>query len=1244
MPGTSERLFVSPGMPGPQGLPGGHLNAVSTEIMPDSLREKIAVRAGGLWNSRYQFLPWVDDANGETRQQVDAYLEMVTRDDAIKAALLTKIYSVSSLDWQAHPVSDSPRDKLISDFVLWNYQQSEGGTASIVEELLLPALIKKYSVCEIVRREEPHEMGRWQGKMCLQQLKAREYATLEEDAFGNVTGVLGPGYRGGQSRFELVSEDGLRNFVILKNLAIFGRPISDMRPVYRWYLAKDTLIKLWLIGLEKYGNPYLIGTYPDGADDIRIALETRMAQFKAGHYGVFPEGAKIDFTTALTSAANFEQAIDRCDKGIFTAINGAFLQSMTSAGGADQRGNAQVQKSTSELFNWRLSEVVKSVVNTQLTPDFVRENFTKAEPPLISLGAINETDMKASAELDKTLLDMGLPLSKKDAEKRYSRKLAKPGSDDDLSAKKAQQGGGMGGMLGGMGGGAPPAPDSPMPDAVPMGDEMEPPDADVQFADDLSDASEGAGHDLSHDDARATQLLDDARANATDTLNDIVGRALHRNLAGNPGRLANARDFFSPQELRELQAMYRDILGPAELLGRARLALRTEQAEKFHADRASDVHHITRRFSDAPPIRFSDVPTDLHVFNDAGDQGTHITPMPPRDALDFFRRLVPGLRINPERFGQFLERESFTLAAATEQTILDRVQELIGNRIDTGEGISTAPDDIEALLDEIGVTPRNPQYAEMVVRTNMMDAYNTGAQRQAAESSEMFPAWQYSNPDDGRSRPEHAARNGQYYPTTLPFFAVRGTEIGDAANCRCTPRYIDKWEWSDLQNGGARFAQTGSGTRRFSDAWSRYRMDTHHFAWTQFKTRTGSVGAQDDKGRKVYGARAKAVLNPKQTKPKATGGTATKAAAKPAPKDDDFHPDISEAITGVKAAPKPAKADPAKAKAEQKQAQKDFEDFGLPKIKAFESRTGRPWMDLVLKQAGQASGQTVQQVWHSIAQGDRVPHVDAILANEDFQHDYGKVSSGSFAGIVQALKSSGYIPGAKYRGQTAVNARAGEGERPKGMISDLTDAKLRAQDLLPGDAPKPMPSAARKTTKKDKTIPLGEPSGGKSSAYDAFGIKSPDQEREERRQFESVHLPKIKSFEKRTGQPWLDMVLRQAGQESGKSPEQMWQTLSEGGHAPEVARILTNEDFAHDYGTMTPDDLGKMVDVLKNAGYIPAAKYRGSTRGDKAERPKGMISDVPAAKMKKAGLTTGRAKKFADMMFAMGRFFRGLWR
>jgi Phage Mu protein F like protein len=175
----------------------------------------------------------------------------------------------------------------------------------------------------------------------------------------------------------------------------------------------------------------------------------------------------------------------------------------------------------------------------------------------------------------------------------------------------------------------------------------------------------------------------------------------------------------------------------------------------------------------------------------------------PEAALAYFRRLVPSLDRDPQRYGADLRRRAFTAAEATDATLLDHLQEIIAGWIETGEPTRGAEAIAEA-LDRAGVSPANPSYSELVFRTNVADAYNTGAWEEFTDPdvAEEFPAWEYHNPADSRSRPHHAARSGNVYPNSISFNEVRGTDIGDVANCRCTFLPLHKSEYQAAERAG----------------------------------------------------------------------------------------------------------------------------------------------------------------------------------------------------------------------------------------------------------------------------------------------------------------------------------------------------------------------------------------------------------------------------------------------------------
>jgi SPP1 gp7 family putative phage head morphogenesis protein len=262
-------------------------------------------------------------------------------------------------------------------------------------------------------------------------------------------------------------------------------------------------------------------------------------------------------------------------------------------------------------------------------------------------------------------------------------------------------------------------------------------------------------------------------------LRPAIIRALQSNGPDLPAHL------FSDAEMHRLTEAIAGANAAADLLGRARVR-----------ELATGVP-----WNSKGPRRFA----EFRAFADAP-----VPPLSPEAALEYFRALVPTLGVDPQRYGRDMRRAAFTLAEATEQTLIERVQNAIADVLEQGTGPEglAGEEVVQQLLDAAGVTPTNPQYAEMVFRTNAADAYNTGAWDEYTDPDlqDEFPVWQYSNPADARSRPHHAARDGNYYPASMSFAEVRGTDAGDVIQCRCVFIPVHKSEWKQLEAAGARLA------------------------------------------------------------------------------------------------------------------------------------------------------------------------------------------------------------------------------------------------------------------------------------------------------------------------------------------------------------------------------------------------------------------------------------------------------
>jgi hypothetical protein len=417
------------GLP-PQTMARGGLAAVVPERSPlDLLHEKVRVAAAV---GRVQFLPWLDSYTRETPAMRRTYREML-KSSVVKAALLAKVFSVASLPLQVHATGKSQRERYVADFTKDAVLHCEGGLCRIAETVLLPMLLDGHSVSNKVVDQATR--GKWRGMYVYQKLKSKDTESgpavkLITDEYANVIGVKAYGY--GQQ--EMLDPKG---FVILSYLGLFesANGMSDMRAVYAPYWRLDTVQKLRIIHLEKYTSPAMVGWYTDRTD--QDAVEAALAQFKGNTYLTLPEGARVEaLQIAMRGEAEFQQAV----KDYNEEIAGAFLQMLTSqGGGGDMRGDSQTQKGTAQLFVWYLAELLATrAITQQMIPDVIDPNFADVDYPTATLGSVDDSELKASADLDDVLVNrLSMPLSMSERAEYYGRQLA---TDPNDAIKPVQQG------------------------------------------------------------------------------------------------------------------------------------------------------------------------------------------------------------------------------------------------------------------------------------------------------------------------------------------------------------------------------------------------------------------------------------------------------------------------------------------------------------------------------------------------------------------------------------------------------------------------------------------------------------------------------------------------------------------------------------------------------------------------------------------------------------------------------------
>jgi hypothetical protein len=294
----------------------------------------------------------------------------------------------------------------------------------------------------------------------------------------------------------------------------------------------------------------------------------------------------------------------------------------------------------------------------------------------------------------------------------------------------------------------------------------------------FTDANDAA--DVAGGDAKVEELLRTAVVGGRTALASATQSAVERYLKGG-NRTEGYELHFTAEEKQTIADAIEQACTIADLLGRSRLIRYSELIDRQKGKVAFAANTLDV-FAESPP------------------------PMASRRALAYFQRLVPRLGLDPERYGELMERHAFTMAAATEETLLERVKESLEKYLGTDwlkppADAKAGAQVVQSVLDDCGVSVKNPQYAEMCFRTNVATSYHAGFDRQLAEPEmkEKFPAWRYLGIEDGREGNDHRPHFNRIYPSTATFDEVRGRRV---FNCRCSRRPVHFTELEELKNGG----------------------------------------------------------------------------------------------------------------------------------------------------------------------------------------------------------------------------------------------------------------------------------------------------------------------------------------------------------------------------------------------------------------------------------------------------------
>ncbi|CAB4217651.1 Phage head morphogenesis domain, partial [uncultured Caudovirales phage] len=163
----------------------------------------------------------------------------------------------------------------------------------------------------------------------------------------------------------------------------FGR--SDLREAYRSWFAKDNLVKMWLIYLERLGGGFAVAkrtaesTMVNGTPEY-IALRNMLTNIKSAAGIILPKGVEIEVIMPQ-STDQYQQAIVYHDLAIAKALLVPNLLGISHAG---QTGSYSQSQTQFDAFVWTLnadSKRLESCLNEQLFRDIGDQNFGDDQYP-----------------------------------------------------------------------------------------------------------------------------------------------------------------------------------------------------------------------------------------------------------------------------------------------------------------------------------------------------------------------------------------------------------------------------------------------------------------------------------------------------------------------------------------------------------------------------------------------------------------------------------------------------------------------------------------------------------------------------------------------------------------------------------------------------------------------------------------------------------------------------------------------
>lgn len=353
------------------------------------------------------------------------HYERLLRDDQVYSTFQQRRRAVTSREWEVVPGGDAPADKAAAEFLGEQLRAARWDRAT---DKMAHGIFYGYAVAEML-------WGRDGSRITIDGIKVRKAKRFRWDA-ENKLRLLRPS----QPKGEIMPE---RKFWTFSAGADndddpYGRGLGYY--LYWPVFLKRNGAQFWALALEKYGGPTALGKYPPGTADAEIKklLETLHAM-RTDSAVVIPDGMAAELLQSVKqSGGDFAVFLAYWDKAITKVI---LSQTMTTEDGSSQ-SQAQIHMEVRDDVVKGDADLVCESFNGGPAVWLTEWNFPGAVPPKVWRIIEEPEDLKATAERDKMVYDMGFEPSEDYVREKYgdgwSRKA--PATIPDPTAAFAEPG------------------------------------------------------------------------------------------------------------------------------------------------------------------------------------------------------------------------------------------------------------------------------------------------------------------------------------------------------------------------------------------------------------------------------------------------------------------------------------------------------------------------------------------------------------------------------------------------------------------------------------------------------------------------------------------------------------------------------------------------------------------------------------------------------------------------------------